>query len=99
MTAEDLGHDPFAGQHETVLDAPAEPAPIAATLRRVRESATDTHVASCAARHDTAMAVLVIAVADAAAAAGIALTRDPITGARVVVIEAVAGLWGSTVLV
>jgi pyruvate,water dikinase len=89
--AEDLNHASFAGQYGTVLGVPAEPGAVAAAVRRVRASATDSHVASYAAGHDTAMAVLVMPMVDADAA-GIAFTRDPITGARVVVIEAVRGL-------
>ncbi len=89
--AEDLKDASYAGQYETVLNVPAEPAAIASALRRVRSSATAAHVEAYRPGHDTAMAILVMPMLEPTAA-GIAFTRDPVTGAREVVIEAVAGL-------
>ena len=90
-TAEDLAGTSFAGQYETVLSVPAEAVEIADAVDRVRASATRAAVAAYAGAHDTAMAVLVMPMVDAAAA-GIAFTRDPITGDQSVVVEAVRGL-------
>ncbi len=89
--AEDLADASYAGQYETLLGVPAAPDAIADALRRVRASASGAVVSSYAGHHATAMAVLVMPMVDADAA-GIAFTRDPLTGERVVVVEAVAGL-------
>jgi pyruvate,water dikinase len=88
---EDLHDASFAGQYETVLDVPAEPAAVLDAITAVRASAYQAHVDAYAAGHDREMAVLVMPMVDATAA-GIAFTRDPITGADTVVVEAVAGL-------
>jgi pyruvate,water dikinase len=88
---EDLVDASFAGQFETVLDVVAEPEAIAAAIRRVRSSVVGAHVTAYAAHRSRAMAVLVMPMIDASAA-GIAFTRDPVSGADRVVIEAVAGL-------
>lgn len=89
--AEDGAGASFAGQYETVLDVPADPEPIADALRRVRTSVAAPHVAAYGHGGDRRMAVLVMPMVDATAA-GIAFTRDPVTGERTVVLEAVAGL-------
>jgi phosphohistidine swiveling domain-containing protein len=89
--AEDLEQASFAGQYETVLNVESIPRDIASAIRHVRSSATGAGVASYAGRHATGMAVLVMPMVDADVA-GIAFTRDPVTGERVVVVEAVRGL-------
>lgn len=89
--AEDTSTASFAGQYETVLDVAPEAAAIADAVRRVRGSARQEGVASYASRQSAAMAVLIMPMVDADAA-GIAFTRDPVTGERVIVVEAVAGL-------
>jgi len=89
--AEDLDTASFAGQYATVLDVPDDPAEIAAAIRTVRDSASGPRVDVYASDRNRAMAVLVMPMIDATAA-GIAFTRDPITGADRVVVEAVAGL-------
>ena len=89
--SEDLDHASFAGQFETVLGVASEPGPIAAAIRTVRASVEGAHVAAYSAQRSLAMAVLVMPMIDATAA-GIAFTRDPVTGADRVVIEAVSGL-------
>ncbi len=89
--AEDLAEASYAGQYETVLNVRSEPEALAAAIRQVRASAVGAAVASYAGSHPGAMAVLVMPMVDADAA-GIAFTRDPVTGERVVVIEVVRGL-------
>lgn len=89
--AEDLANLSYAGQYDTVLDVAAEPSDIAAAVRHVRSSASATRVASYAGSHSTAMAVLVMPMVEAESA-GIAFTRDPLTGSDVVIVEAVRGL-------
>lgn len=89
--SEDLDHASFAGQFETVLGVAPEPNAVAAAVRTVRASVEGAHVAAYSADHSRAMAVLIMPMIDAAAA-GIAFTRDPVSGADRVVIEAVAGL-------
>lgn len=89
--AEDLEQASFAGQYETVLNVEPTPNEIASAIRRVRASATTAGVASYAGRHATDMAVLIMPMIDADTA-GIAFTRDPVAGERVVIIEAVRGL-------
>lgn len=88
---EDSAEVSFAGQFETLLGVEATPADIAGAVHRVRASVTAPHVASYAHGSDPRMAVLVMAMIDAAAA-GIAFTRDPVSGERMVVVEAVAGV-------
>jgi pyruvate,water dikinase len=89
--AEDLEQASFAGQYATVLNVEPKPGEIASAIRRVRASATGAGVASYAGRHATGMAVLVMPMVDADAA-GIAFTRDPVTGEHAVIVEAVHGL-------
>lgn len=89
--AEDLVQSSYAGQYETVLSVPAEADAIADAVDRVRASATGDGVAVYAGAHPTAMAVLVMPMVEPDAA-GIAFTRDPITGDRGVIVEAVSGL-------
>lgn len=89
--AEDLAHSSYAGQYDTVLGVAAEPGPVAAAVRRVRSSASAARVASYSGSHATAMAVLVMPMV-AADSAGIAFTRNPVTGSDVVIVEAVRGL-------
>lgn len=91
--AEDLEQASFAGQYMTILNVESTPSEIASAIRRVRSSATGAGVASYAGRHAVGMAVLVMPMVDADAA-GIAFTRDPVTGERVVIVEAVQGLGG-----
>lgn len=88
---EDSDQASFAGQFETILDVEATPADIAGAIQRVRASITAPHVASYAHGWDPRMAVLVMPMIDAAVA-GIAFTRDPVSGDRMVVVEAVAGV-------
>ncbi|MDJ0961393.1 MAG: PEP/pyruvate-binding domain-containing protein [Acidimicrobiia bacterium] len=89
--AEDLHEASFAGQYETVLNVAAQARPVADAIRTVRASARNAHVDTYVADRSHAMAVLIMPMIEAAAA-GIAFTRDPITGADVVIVEAVAGL-------
>ena len=89
--AEDLAEASYAGQYETVLNVRSEPGALTAAVRRVRASAAGAIVASYAGRHPAPMAVLVMPMVDADAA-GIAFTRDPVTGDRVVVVEAVLAI-------
>lgn len=89
--AEDLGGASYAGQYESVLDVPSEPDTIAAALRRVRASVSATHVDAYRPDRDLGMAVLAMPMLSPTAA-GIAFTRNPVTGADEVVIEAVAGV-------
>ena len=89
--AEDLADASFAGQYDTVLNVPAKAEPLAAAIRQVRESAHAAHLGAYGHGVDDRMAVLVMPMVDADAA-GIAFPRHPVTGADVVMIEAVAGL-------
>ncbi|MDJ0792064.1 MAG: PEP/pyruvate-binding domain-containing protein [Acidimicrobiia bacterium] len=89
--AEDLAEASFAGQYETVLGVHADPDGIAAAARRVRSSVDASHVGGYAGSRPAGMAVLVMPMVDAAKA-GVAFTRDPLTGESVVVVEAVEGL-------
>ena len=89
--AEDLQGASFAGQYETVLNVPARAPDIAAALRRVRASVESAHVAAYRSSVDRSMAVLVMPMVDADAA-GIAFTRDPVSGEECVVVEAVRGV-------
>lgn len=88
---EDLAGASFAGQYLTILDVASTPEAIAGAIRDVRASAADTHVASYASSRSTAMAVIVMPMIDPDAA-GVAFTRDPVSGRDVVVVEAVRGL-------
>ncbi|MFQ5555145.1 MAG: PEP/pyruvate-binding domain-containing protein [Acidimicrobiia bacterium] len=89
--AEDLADASFAGQYETVLNVSPAPGPLCDAIRRVRASATRPHVASYGGDTDRRMAVLVMPMVPASAA-GIAFSRNPVSGRNDVVIEAVAGL-------
>ncbi|MGI9584133.1 MAG: PEP/pyruvate-binding domain-containing protein [Acidimicrobiia bacterium] len=80
----------FAGQFETVLNVPARSDVIVDAIRRVRASATRA-AASTYSTELVEMAVLIMPMVDAQAA-GVAFTRDPISGDRVTVVEAIAGL-------
>lgn len=88
---EDSAEASYAGQFETVLGVEANPADIVGAVHRVRASVTAPHVASYAHESDPRMPVLVMPMIDAAAA-GIAFTRDPVSGEQKVVVEAVAGV-------
>jgi len=95
--AEDLAGASFAGQYETVLGVAAAALP--AAVQQVLASAATARVAayrqaqtSGAAGPGPGMAVLVQVLVDAAAA-GVAFTANPVTGARdEVVVTAVRGL-------
>lgn len=89
--SEDSAGASFAGQFETVLDVEPTAADLARAVRRVRASVASDHVAAYGHGPDLRMAVLVMPMVDADAA-GIAFTRDPVSGDRVVVIEAVSGI-------
>ncbi|MGI9529826.1 MAG: PEP/pyruvate-binding domain-containing protein, partial [Acidimicrobiia bacterium] len=89
--AEDSAHASFAGQFLTVLDVGSSGESIAAAVREVRASAGSAGVASYGGLPPMAMAVLVMPMI-AAEAAGVAFTKDPVSGESVVVIEAVRGL-------
>ncbi|WP_240674902.1 PEP/pyruvate-binding domain-containing protein [Cellulomonas endophytica] len=89
---EDGGTVSFAGQLLTELHVPA--AEVGAAAARVAASAGTAHArayADAAGRGPGAVAVLVQPML-APRAAGVAVTRHPVTGADVVVVEAVAGL-------
>lgn len=86
------GHEAsFAGQYETVLNVPSSPSDILAAARRVRASVRNEGVGAYAGASSAEMAVLVMPMIEADAA-GVAFTRDPVTGRRWVLVEAVAGL-------
>lgn len=89
--AEDSVDASFAGQFETLLDVEPNAADIVQAIRRVRASVEAAHVASYGRSSDLRMAVLLMPMLDADSA-GIAFTRDPVTGERKVVIEAVEGI-------
>lgn len=89
--AEDSAQASFAGQFATILDVASNHESIASAVRRVRASVGGAGVAIYAGSPPTAMAVLVMPMIDAEAA-GVAFTRDPVSGDTVVVIEAVRGL-------
>lgn len=88
---EDSAETSFAGQFETVLDVDPTPDEIIRAVQKVRASVVAEHVKTY--RHGEAlpMAVLVMPMVDADTA-GIAFTRDPVSGEDVVVIEAVSGV-------
>lgn len=79
--AEDLTDASHAGEYETVLGVAPEAGAIAGAIQRVRASAPQ----------DAGMSVLVMEMIEPLAA-GVAFTRDPMTGDEHVVIEATAGL-------
>jgi phosphohistidine swiveling domain-containing protein len=93
-TAEDLPHASFAGQHGTYFVTSAD-----ALVERVRDCwaslysdrAVAYREAQGVASSDAAMAVIVQTVV-LAEAAGVAFTRDPVTGAEHVVVEACLGV-------
>ena len=89
--SEDLADASFAGQFTTLLGVEAEPAAVAAAIRKVRDSVYADHVASYHHQADIRMAVLVMPMVDATSA-GVAFSRNPVTDADEIVIEAVAGL-------
>ena len=86
--SEDLAGASFAGQYDTVLQVAPEPGPIAEAIAKVRSSG-----ARVAGYHHEAseVAVLIMPMIEALAA-GVAFTRDPVTGEDHVVVEAVPGL-------
>lgn len=88
---EDSAEASFAGQFETVLNVEPNPAEVASAVRRVRASVGAAHAESYRRGPDMGMAVLVMPMIDADQA-GIAFTRHPVSGERMVVIEAVVGL-------
>ena len=80
----------FAGQFDSILHVAPTPEHVADAISQVRASLSADHVA----QYDgdaTEMAVLIMPML-APEAAGIAFTRDPVSGSEVVVIEAVAGV-------
>ena len=88
--AEDGADRSFAGMFETVLNVPAEALPAAAD--RVLSSAEAARAAAYGAADGAGLAVIVQRMVPAAAA-GVALTADPISGDREsVVVTAVRGL-------
>jgi phosphohistidine swiveling domain-containing protein len=88
--AEDGAYSSFAGMFETVLDVPE--AGVAAAAERVLASVAAARVAGYAANGSGGMAVIVQRMV-APAAAGVALTADPVSGDRQTsVITAVRGL-------
>ncbi len=82
---EDGSTTSMAGAFESVLDVDCATDAIAAAVRRVRASADDSVVGPV----DMPVLVMPMVAADAA---GIVFTRHPVTGADVVVVEAVQGL-------
>ncbi len=88
--AEDLDSASFAGQYESVLGVVPEPGAVAEAIRRVRASASGPEMTGYSDGARTAMAVLIMPMIDARCA-GVAFTRDPVTGERHVVVEAVHG--------
>ena len=93
--AEDLAEASFAGQYETFLDVNGQPA-VSEAIDRCRAAASSSRVASYREQRgvsaDSAIAVLVQTMVPAAAA-GVAFTANPVTGARdEVVVSAVSGL-------
>jgi len=88
--AEDAAERSFAGMYETVLDVPADGLPVATD--RVVASAQAARVQAYGPAADGHMAVIVQRMV-APAAAGVALTADPISGdRRTCVVTAVRGL-------
>ncbi len=91
--AEDLADASFAGQYETVLGVEGVEAGVEA-IARVRASARGAGVAAYRERvHDGDTRIAVIAQRQISArASGVAFTKNPVTGADEVVIEAVTGI-------
>jgi phosphoenolpyruvate synthase/pyruvate phosphate dikinase len=85
-SGEDAGERSAAGQFETLLDVTRAELP--AAVQRVRRSATSARAQAYGA--DAEMAV-VIQRQVRATRAGVAFSRDPVTGADEVVLEAVFG--------
>jgi len=94
--AEDLAAASFAGHYDTVLGVVGAEA-AARAVRRVRSSAHGASVGAYRARAATTddMMAVVVQRQIAARASGVAFTRDPVTGADEVVLEAVPGLGDS----
>lgn len=89
--AEDSLEASFAGQFETLLNVEPTAEAIATAIRSVRASARAEHVAGYQTGADLGMAVLIMPMI-AADSAGIAFTRNPVSGSDEVVIEAVEGI-------
>jgi pyruvate,water dikinase len=89
--AEDLANSSYAGQYESVLNVSPVPEAVTEAVHQVRASAAASRVRSYHAGDVPQLAVLLMPMIEADAA-GIAFTRDPVTGRDVVVIEAVAGI-------
>lgn len=89
--AEDGPEASFAGQFRTSLDVPS--AAVAEQVRRTAAAVADAHVyASAVGRPAPRDVAVIVQRMLAPAAAGVAFTRDPLTGQRGIVIEAVRGL-------
>lgn len=90
-SAEDGGEASFAGQFRTTLDVPSDE--VEAQVRRTAAAVDQARIYAAAvdrsAPRDVAVIVQRMLVPDAA---GVAFTRDPLSGRRAVVIEAVRGL-------
>ena len=88
---EDGGDRSFAGQYVTTLNVSEEE--LAAAVLRTHQSGESDRVRAYRAASTTAqrVSVLIQPMIDADAA-GVAFTVDPVTGRRVTVVEAVAGL-------
>lgn len=89
--AEDLAAASFAGQYRTELGVSGSDA-IALAIRAVRASAADASARGYAAA-SAPMPVLIMPMLDPDAA-GVAFSRNPVTGEDEVIIEAVEGLGG-----
>ncbi len=87
---EDLESASYAGRYETVLGVVPEPDEVSRAVRRVRASAVGAAETGYADGSPSEMAVLVMPMIDARCA-GVAFTRDPITGEHHVVVETVPG--------
>lgn len=88
---EDSAEASFAGQFETVLDVDPTADEIIRAVHEVRASVVTNHVKTYRPGSDLPMAVLVMPMVQADTA-GIAFTRDPVSGEDAVVIEAVSGV-------
>jgi len=91
--AEDAAERSFAGMYETVLDVPADGLPVATD--RVVASAQAARVQAYGPAADGHMAVIVQRMV-APAAAGVALTADPISGDRRTCVVTAVSLGSST---
>lgn len=87
--SEDGARTSFAGQFDTLLNVPLQELDDA--VIRCHASAGSTRAVAYAGGGHVSLAVLIQPMV-AARAAGVAFTLDPVTGADVVVVEAVAGL-------